>query len=158
MSIEERAMICGLTAIIDPENILEIGVFMAGDTHQLARFCKRLIAVDPIKAFQNNLPDNCIFMQIKSDEFFRANNINFDLIVIDADHSEEWAYKDLSNAIKFGKNILMHDTANLDCRKGYQNAIYHNIGKISYINLDMIKGCTYTDGILWGGIGLVVMK
>mgnify|MGYP000058903745 CR=1 FL=1 len=48
-----------------------------------------------------------------SDDFFKANDVNFDVVFIDGDHSYRQSKKDVENALKHlteGGVIVMHDT------------------------------------------------
>lgn len=56
-------------------------------------------------------PDVCM----SSDDFFNQNNIDFDVIFVDADHSYLQAKRDIFNAIKWAnKFVFCHDTNPLD--------------------------------------------
>ena len=154
MSIQERAMVVGIAAILQPDIILEVGIYKGGCTHQLAKMAKRVICIDPVNNLDMPLPANCTYLQTTSDVYFEQHkNETYDLIVVDADHSTESAYKDLMNSIQCGRVVLMHDTMNDTCRAGYQQAIDSAV--LRYSNLEMVHGNVH-DGVMWGGIGLCI--
>ena len=156
-SCRERAFLLGMAALLRPHLALEIGVWHGGFTHHLVKYCSTLISIDPVINFKS-LPEGVCFQQITSDEFFsQANNFPFDLIVLDADHSTEHAYRDMKNCITHGKIILMHDTFNHDCRAGYARAIREYVDSIIWQNLDMVEGDVF-NGVQLGGVGMVVTR
>jgi hypothetical protein len=154
-SCRERAFLLGMAALLHPKIALEIGVWYGGFTRHLIEYCEKLISIDPVNYYKS-LPNEVYFLQITSDDFFKQEeSLQFDLIILDADHSTDCAYRDLKNCINHGKFILMHDSFNPGCRAGYEKAICEMQGKIYYQNLDMVQGDIF-EGAPWGGIGLVV--
>ena len=88
----------------DFKSYLEIGFGNGFNFHRIAIESK--IAIDP------NSPQSTDCMQIDSDSFFADNDLTFDLIFIDGDHTKEQAEKDMINsynALNPGGVILMHD-------------------------------------------------
>jgi hypothetical protein len=157
MSERDKIAIIGIAAIVRPGNALEIGVYEGGCTWYLSRFCTRIDSVDPC-FLMRKFPDNCTPHHMKSVEFFENHDKGrWGLIVIDADHSVRNACNDLEYSILHGKYILMHDTANGDCREGYEAAIRLCGNHIKYCNLDIVEGERYEE-ISWGGVGLVITK
>jgi len=161
MKMSERLMICGMASLLHPASILELGVYLGKCSEQLSKLTPIVYCVDPMRHEELALPSNCYFIQLTSDEFFKcvAKNNTYDLIIVDADHTEENAYRDLKNSIQYGKYILMHDSANPECRQGYKKAIRECGDKIKFKNLDLLP-CSYvsTKNVQWGGLGIVVTK
>lgn len=157
-SCRERAALLGISALLRPHLALEIGVWHGGFTRHLIDFCGTLICVDPVKQ-EEPLPEYAHFQQTTSDLFFAepTGKAVFDLIVLDADHSTEHAYRDMVNCINHGKVIVAHDSFNPDCRAGYFKAISENNEKILWHNLDYVQGDIF-NGVQWGGLALVVVK
>jgi hypothetical protein len=57
--------------------------------------------------------ERVLFYQMPSDQFFKQNSQDWDLIFIDGDHSAKQVYKDVLNSLKWlapGGLIVMHDT------------------------------------------------
>jgi hypothetical protein len=163
MSWKERIGFISIISLIQPKTVLEVGCWEGGHSRWLRKYCESLCCVD---AFKSKPPIDCEFIPKKSDEAFAefiSQGRKFDYIVIDADHSEEPAYRDLKNAIQIGKIITMHDSLNEPCRAGYKRAIDENWGKIAYAELDFVTGQLIPahDGVPagnWGGVGLVITK
>jgi hypothetical protein len=83
------------------------------------------------------------------------------MIIVDAGHQEEFAYRDMKNSINRGRVILMHDTGTAFTRRGYAKAIQENIDNIVYYDLDFIEKQefeTKQSVEIWGGIGIVIKK
>lgn len=83
---------------------LEIGVRNPNDNFKHIN-TKIKFSVDPN-------PKGHVTHKITSDEFFKKNKNNFDLIFIDGLHTNDQVYKDIKNSIKFlNKNgvIVIHD-------------------------------------------------
>jgi len=157
MTPNERFTLLGLINILKPESILELGYADGGCTTFLSRLTKTLYTVDKddkvlssSSYLKNVIPLNMATNE--AFEYFNKNKLHFDLCIIDADHSTKGAFNDLKSAIKICDVIIMHDTSNPSCRKGYGLALK---GKNFYYDLDLIEGHNQTDG-LWGGLGIVI--
>ena len=157
MTPNERFTILGIADILKPESVLELGFASGGCTTFLSKLTKSVYTVDKddkvlesSKYFKNVTPLN-----MTTDEafkYFYKNKLQFDLCIIDADHSTGGALRDLTSSIKICDVILMHDTSNPSCRKGYELALKD---KSFYYDLDLIEGHNQIDG-LWGGLGIAI--
>jgi hypothetical protein len=89
------------------KNYLEIGIGDGGNFNSIE--CETKISVDPDpECFQINAT-----FKITSDEFFRDNKQNFDIIFIDGLHTFEQTYIDIKNALNcLNENgiVIAHDT------------------------------------------------
>ena len=84
------------------QDYLEIGCF--NDDCFKKILCKNKIGVDPVKGGT---------IRKTSDDFFKGNEIFFDIIFIDGLHEYDQVKKDITNSLKFLKNggtILCHDS------------------------------------------------
>jgi hypothetical protein len=156
MSHRERMFAVGLVAALRPARTLEVGVWHGGYTKWLKKYSDSLVCVDMLKM----IFFHDIFIQDFSDNAFKKlidEKAFFDLIVIDACHETENAYRDLKNAMQIGKTILLHDTYNEECRAGYCLALTEMAEKIEYLDLDAVIGNYLSNG-KWGGLGLVITK
>lgn len=129
---------------------LEIGVQNGINFNQV--FCKEKIGVDPDANVKVDYP-------ITSDEFFKKNKKNFDIIFIDGLHECRQVERDLLNSLQvLNKNgsIVCHDMNpqseiaqrvprevkvwNGDCWKGLLNVVLYL--NIEYYTVDTDHGCT----------------
>ena len=157
MAPNERLAIIGIINIIKPISVLELGYASGGCTEYLSKYSKNVYTVDIDKkvlevsgTFKNVIPFN-----MTTDEaykLFKKDKIHFNFCIVDADHSTEGACRDLGFAIELSDIIIMHDTSNPECRKGYQLALKK---KDIYFDLDFMEGHYQVDG-LWGGLGIVI--
>jgi hypothetical protein len=160
MSPTERALLCGLAAVLQPRSILEIGVFEGAASIQLAKLTPSIKCVDIQDRFIRPLPSNMELIIQSSDTFFRSCRPEdiWDLIVLDADHHIKPSYLDLLNCIAHGRVIVVHDSTNMECRLGYENALIDCKDRILYSNLNLAQGNCVIDNVRWGGIGIVITK
>ena len=89
---------------------LELGVGYAMETISQIK-CAKIVSVD-MEPITDTIPS----FKGTTDEFFKSNKAKFDVIYIDADHSEECVSRDFENAVKCLKKngiILMHDVGPL---------------------------------------------
>jgi hypothetical protein len=160
MSIGERLTICGIASLLHPSLILELGVYLGKCSEQLAKLASIVYCIDPLRPKELSLPTNCHFIQLTSDDFFSfVPQHVYDLIIIDANHNIINAYRDLINSITYGAFIIMHDTANPECRSGYTKAIDKCKNNIKFYDLDLLPYSYISkEKIPWGGIGIVIPK
>lgn len=99
---------------IRPERYLELGVRGGDSFLKIAPFCREAHGVDMAK-IRFRLKKNMVFHQRSTDEYFGllTDEIKFDMIFIDADHSFEQSRTDFLNASKHIMTdgfIFLHDT------------------------------------------------
>jgi hypothetical protein len=159
MHPSERLLLLGLISILKPRRVLEFGCAQGGLTVWLSRLVPEVVTVDrdvSVNAVCAGLPNVtplCMATDEAAAQFIRAND-EFDLTIIDADHSTEGVRKDVINALTFSEVILVHDTFHPPCRKGIEEAL---AGKQIYSDLELVSGGLQPDG-LWGGIGIILPK
>jgi hypothetical protein len=157
MSPSERLAVVGVLAILRPMRTLEIGYRFGGCTSRLSAYSGSVVTVDideRVKEASSRFP-NVVPMHMTSGEALRrlsGDREHFDLCVVDGDHSETGAHDDLKGVLSLADVILVHDTANPDCRKGYARVLSDSG---VYGDLDLVDGRLQVDGP-WGGIGLVL--
>jgi hypothetical protein len=161
-SHKERMFLLGIAALLRPELVVELGIFKGGFTQHLVYFCERLICVDNTKRFET-LPPKANFLLMSTDDFFASHpDLMADLIIVDACHDTDCAYRDLKNSIEHARVVVMHDTILSFTRRGYVQALQECRDKISFYDLDAVEYSTLEyPGLrneIWGGIGIVVMK
>lgn len=113
------------------QSYLELGVDKLDTISVLKHVVKKCVGVDILNV---NI-DGVDFYNMTTDDFFKVNNDNFDVIFIDADHKFESVKKDLENSLKilneFGI-IILHDTdpiheklvENIYCSDSYKIVTY----------------------------------
>ena len=145
----ERMFIIGIAAILRPDSVLEVGILNCACTRWLKKYASHITCIDMLKRSACEGLENVDFLMTK----LITGKRKYDLVIIDADHTEPWAYKDTKNGIILGKVILFHDTMNAECRRGYQRAIDEEKDKIEFVDLSAIYNPTN-----WGGVGIVITK
>lgn len=157
MNPSERVAVLGILEILKPKKTLEIGCRFAGCTSYLSKYSEQVTTIDmdpkaieASKQFSNVFGINAC--SVDAMKTLIEKKESFDLIIIDGDHSEVGAQKDLDLAIKLGRYIILHDTFNPDCRLGYMKALKN---KDIFCELDFILGGKQEDGY-WGGLGIVI--
>jgi hypothetical protein len=153
----ERFALLGLISVLRPQRVLEFGCAQGGLTLWLSKRVNEVVTVDmdsEIHSVCRNLPNVtplCMNTNEAAEQFIN-DGTQFDLTIIDADHSTEGVRRDLTNALEFSKVILLHDTFYPPCRKGLEQALE---GKDIYFDLELVAGGMQPDG-LWGGVGIVI--
>jgi hypothetical protein len=121
---------------LKPECYLEIGVRQCETFNVVAKYCKKAIGVDIIKSPVTK-SRKVEFHLKSSDEYFKtlSDDVTFDVVFIDGDHSHEQSLKDFMNVkdrvIEDGF-IFLHDTYPFDekyitpeaCGEVYKTAQY----------------------------------
>jgi hypothetical protein len=157
MSPSERIALVGLLELLRPERSLEIGYAYGGSTEQLSNYSGEVWTVD---VNERVLECSTRFKNVKachatSQEAFAGflnDGRRFDFCLLDGDHTKQGASGDLRMAVQVADVIIMHDSANPECRAGYEEAL----GECDvYANLDWIDGRIQVDGP-WGGFGIAV--
>jgi hypothetical protein len=156
MSTREKLGLIGLLHCLKPKKVLELGYHRGGATKWLSEFSEKVISVD-VNEFVPNAPNlfhnveawHCPTLEAASR--IKAENLFFDLAIIDADHSREAVSADINGIISHSDIILMHDSFNPDCRKGMIDALQNQKSHAYY--LDFIPSVSKSDG-LWGGLAI----
>ena len=132
------------------QNYLELGIYKGEVILNVCKFASNCVGVDVIDYIGENKPFN--FINSTTDEFFKNNTQNFDVIFIDADHKYESCIKDLENSLKilnYNGIIFIHDTdpitekytASGYCGDSYKinNYIYENHKELDLITLPLTE-------------------
>lgn len=94
------------------QNYLELGLEYGTTIQEIKNYVNLCVGVDmSVKEIING--ENIEFYQLSTDEFFKNNNRNFDIIFIDADHNFNQVKKDFENSLKILNKygiIILHDT------------------------------------------------
>jgi len=157
MSPSERLALVGLLAVLKPKTTLEIGHRMGGCTRWLSKFSEHVwtVDIDPHVIESSKRFHNVTSMPMTSAEAMRQlknGGKHFEFAVIDGDHSADVACSDLRQAMELCDTIVLHDSANPECRRGYKRALE---GKSVVADLDWVDGRLQPDGV-WGGLGIVL--
>jgi hypothetical protein len=158
----DRIILTGIAGLLRPGLVVEIGIHQGGFTHYLSHLTKQIYCIDPNKKFES-LPVNTKWFPVTSDVFFEQNpDLRADMIIVDGDHGEEQAYRDLNNSIHRSRFVLLHDTILAFTRRGYSKAITENKDNLLYSDLEVIQPIALEYNPLrmelCGGLGMVVTK
>ena len=156
MSCREKLCIIGLLECLKPKKVIEFGYHRGGATKWLSQFAEKLISVDvnefvseASKKYSNVEPWKCTTGEAINK--IKADNLSFDLAIIDADHSRRAVANDVSGILPHAEVILMHDSFNPACRRGMLDALQSQNSHAFY--LDFIPSILKRDG-LWGGFAI----
>jgi predicted O-methyltransferase YrrM len=157
MSPSERLALVGLLAVLKPRTTLEIGHRLGGCTRWLGKFSDHVwtVDIDPHVVESSKRFANVTAMHMTSAEAmkqFKNDRKHFEFAVIDGDHAADVACSDLQHAMALCDTIVLHDSANPECRRGYKKALE---GKSVVADLDWVDGRLQPDGV-WGGLGIVL--
>jgi predicted O-methyltransferase YrrM len=156
MSTREQLVLIGLLHSLKPNNVIEFGYHRGGATRWLSEFSNNVITVDAsnnvLQAEQKfNNVEVWHFSTKQAVERINKKNINFDLALIDADHSKKAVIEDIKGLINVTEIIIMHDSFNPNCRSGMKHALEQQNSHAYY--LDFIPAMSKHDG-LWGGFAI----
>jgi hypothetical protein len=88
-----------------------------------------------------------------------ANGLGF--VLIDGDHSEDVVRNDINCLLRMVPKqpvaILLHDSANPECRAGILSADWERCPYVHYLELDFVIGELMPDGELWGGMAYAIL-
>ena len=146
-----------LCSWIKPECYLELGVRTGVNFQKVAKHCKKAIGVD-IAPAPFELSDNMEYYTMYTDDYFNnlSDDVKFDCVFIDADHSHEQSLKDFMNVkdrvIEDGF-IFFHDTYPYNeslftpslCNDVYKTALYikkNFIDEFEIVTLPINPGVT----------------
>ena len=156
MSTREKLGLIGLLELLKPKNVLEFGYHRGGATKWLSKYSESLITVDVnefVGQAEDDFPNakawNCPTQEAV--KRIKDDSLQFDLAIVDADHSRKAVASDVRGLLDHANLILMHDSCNPDCRKGMKDALKNQTSHEYY--LDFITSVSKHDG-LWGGLGL----
>ena len=128
MSAREKLSLIGLLELLKPKKVLEFGYHRGGATKWLSQYSKLLITVD-VNEFVSRAEDeysNVTAWNCPTQEAITRiaeKSMQFDLAIVDADHSRKAVASDISGLLEHAKIILMHDSSNPECRKGMRDAL-----------------------------------
>ena len=180
MLSSERIALTGLLARLRPRRALEVGVFHGGSLSLIAQFCERVWAldVDPEVPHRFRVPSN-VDLRIGDPTSVLANMLDeldaadesLDFVFIDADHSAEGIRRDIETLIQRPRPprepmfVLMHDSANPECRRGISSAGWAACPYVHHVELDFVPGqiveyAAVWDGRIevWGGFALAYLS
>lgn len=153
----ERLAILGLLEILKPRRSLELGCAQGGLTKWLSEYSEMVVTVDlDAQVYQvtqglENVRPLCMNTR-EAFDWIRAQELTFDLTIIDADHSRTGIARDLEQALELSRCIVLHDTYYSPCRVGMLDVLK---GRDVYFDLELVPGGLQQDG-MWGGLGIVL--
>jgi hypothetical protein len=177
MTDAERLALTGLLAELRPEVSIEVGVYRAGSLSVLARFSKRVYALDidpECEALFGKTFDNVEFVTGDARETLprlldriQREQDSLSFILIDADHSRDGVRRDIESVLRYTPirplYLLMHDSFNPECRKGMREADWAESPYVHLVELDFVPGRFVTEeepdnqGQMWCGFALAVL-
>ena len=132
------------------QNFLELGIYKGDIIRNASTFVKNCVGVDIVDNIGES--KNFTFFKSTTDDFFKTNNLKFDIIFIDADHKYSSCIKDFENSLKilnYNGIIFIHDTDPISikytdfgyCGDSYKmnKYIYDNHPELDLITLPMTE-------------------
>jgi predicted O-methyltransferase YrrM len=124
-----------LAGWVRPTRYLELGVRTGTSFLEVAPYCTEAIAVDSAP-LQFTLPENAVYHQMLTDDYFKSikeQNLQFDMVFIDADHSFEQSYIDFLNV----KDMVLED--------GF--VFFHDTYPVKELAVPIYSGTVYKTAI-----------
>jgi hypothetical protein len=176
MMDSERIALTGILARVRPRGALELGVFHGGSLSLAAQFCEHIIAIDidPAVPDRFSVPKNAELLIGSTQDLipkalarFEQLGLPLEYVLIDAEHSGEGVKRDVELVLKYRPRrpmvILMHDSANENCRSGILSANWNSSPYVHFVQCDFVPGrvieWSIQDGKaeVWGGLALAYL-
>ena len=173
MTESERIALTGVLARLRPVGALEIGVYYGGSLSLAAQFAKHIVAIDinPEVRTRFDLPVNAELLIGHSRELvpqalalFQERGIPLQYVLIDAEHSTEGVKRDIELLLQYQPRtpmvMLIHDSANPECRAGIVSADWNVSPYVQLVECDFVPGQIIERtirggrGEVWGGLAL----
>jgi hypothetical protein len=170
----ERAALSMLADLIKPKIVIEIGTRYGGSAFLFAEKAGRVICIDIDEKVRERVAgiSNIEVLigrsvdaipRVLSD--LRQNGSDFDLALIDGDHSTEAVTADIEAFIATRPTrpcwIILHDTFNPWVRAGIRSVDW-NKPWVSQVEIDFVPGNIMPEGFvhlqMWGGIGVIELQ
>lgn len=176
MNHAERSAMRAVLERVRPRFAIEVGTFRGGSLSLISQYCESVFSLDIDPTIPTRLKG------IKNAQFIIGPSaqtlppllkglsnakIEPELILIDADHSEQGVRGDiqivLSRPPKVRTFVLMHDSFNPGCRRGILTAGWENHAFVHAVEVDFVAGSvvnepgTPADGQMWGGLALAIL-
>jgi hypothetical protein len=157
MTAAEKTALIGLLHLLRPDTVLEFGFRNGGSCRWFSQLSREVTSVDidPTCATRAAQWPNVRFLAMRTTQAvtqLQTEGRHFDLMLVDADHSQASACADVSAGLGLADVILCHDSYNPCVRAGIRQAL---AGRDIYCDLDFVPGCLQSNG-LWGGFALII--
>jgi hypothetical protein len=174
MAHGERAAQAMLLSFIKPNVIIEIGTRFGGSAFLFSQTAKQVICIDideAVRARTAGIPNIEVIVGNSVEEIpkvlsrLRESGSDFDLALIDGDHSADGVRADIEAFIASRPTkpcwLILHDTFNPDVRSGIRSVNWDRPW-VSYVEIDFVPGVIKQDPAIhlqmWGGIGIVELQ
>jgi hypothetical protein len=174
MAHGERAAISMLTTLIKPKIVIEIGTRFGGSAFLFSETAERVICIDIDSAVRDRtagVSNIEVTIGDSADEIpkilsdLRRNGDDFDLALIDGDHSAAGVRADIEAFIASRPTrpcwLILHDTFNPTVREGIRSVDWDKPW-VSQVEIDFVPGDLKKDPAIfrqmWGGIGVVELQ
>jgi hypothetical protein len=161
MSVDERTFLQETARSIRPIRTVEVGC--GASTFAFAEHSRRVISIDksPPSAVRKDVPANVRLIRGRS-RWWLAPALRLpgvQLVLIDGDHSRLGARDDVNAVLRARPSgervLLMHDTANEECRAGITSADWEACAWVVDLELDAVAP---DPGNGWGGMGIARLR
>jgi hypothetical protein len=174
MEAGERCALLGLTAIVKPKSVVEIGTFRGGSLSVFSRYAEKVycLDIDPeVKVQLEPKYPGAEFLIGDSKETipsllarFDQDHSSPDIVLVDGDHTRAGVLRDIQPFLRVTPvkpmYLLMHDSFNPECRKGMQSVAWNDSPYFHSLDLDFVPGVLHSKGRwkggMWGGLGLSI--
>ncbi|MEZ5391416.1 MAG: CmcI family methyltransferase [Bryobacterales bacterium] len=176
MTDSERLALTGLLARVRPALTVEIGSYWGGSLSLISQFSRSVISVDIDPATPERCgrrpnvsyligPSTRVAPELLA-KLSRAG-LPVELILIDADHSEEGVRRDICSVLTYRPVrpmiVVLHDSFNPACRQGMLTAPWASSPYCHFVDLDFVPGRIIqdggpVDGEMWGGLAIAYFR
>ncbi|MCB1018839.1 MAG: glycosyltransferase [Acidobacteria bacterium] len=176
MTDSERLALTGLLARLRPALTVEIGSYWGGSLSLISQFSRSVISIDIDPATPERCgrrpnvsyligPSTRVAPELLA-KLSRAG-LPVELILIDADHSEEGVRRDICSVLTYRPVrpmiVVLHDSFNPSCRQGMLTAPWASSPYCHLVDLDFVPGRIIehggpVDGEMWGGLAIAYFR
>lgn len=170
----ERAALVMLVSLVKPKVIIEIGTRFAGSALLFANHAERVICIDidnAVRARCQDIPNIEVVIGNSAEKVpeilsnLRSQGLDFDLALIDGDHSHEGVKRDIEAFLAVRPTrtqwLILHDTFNPIVRNGIR-AVNWNVPWVHEVEIDFVPGNLMSNPHvrrqMWGGIGIAELR
>ena len=179
MTLPERLLLISILQQLKPELAIEVGTHLGGSLQVLSKFSRQVISIDCDPETGTRLGNrfaNVEYVVGDSADALPAvlkrigdDSLKLGFALIDGQHSADGVAADLNAFLASTPQsevvLLVHDSANPECRRGIAALPWEASAHVHYVELDFLPGIFRNtiesredSASLWGGFACIVLS